>query len=52
MLSLSRSAVGAALADLEGQLGVRLFDPGGETAGGQRTRALVIPARWHCWSKR
>ncbi|SUH36324.1 transcriptional regulator [Salmonella enterica subsp. enterica] len=45
MLSLSQSAVSAALTDLEGQLGVQLLIGWGNRLVVIRTWALVIPAR-------
>ena len=52
MLALSQSAVSAALTDLEGQLGVQLFDRVGKRLvvngmGGCSTRG-----RWHCLNRR
>ncbi len=52
MLSLSQSAVSAALTDLEGQLGVQLFDRVGNGWWSTNMGACYTRARWHCWSKR
>jgi hypothetical protein len=51
MLALSQSAVSAALTDLEGQLGVQLFDRVGKRLVVNEHGRCFIHARWRCWSR-
>lgn len=48
MLSLSQSAVSAALSDLETQLSVRLFDRVGSAWSLMSTDVFFILKRWRC----
>lgn len=50
MLALSQSAVSAALTDLEGQLGVQLFDRVGKRLVVNEHGRLLYRVRWRCWS--
>jgi hypothetical protein len=52
MLALSQSAVSAALTDLEGQLGVQLFDRVGKRLVVNEHGGCFIRGRWRCWSGR
>jgi hypothetical protein len=52
MLALSQSAVSAALTDLEGQLGVQLFDRVGKRLVVNEHGGFSTRGRWHYWSAR